>query len=323
VIVDWLMVLAGLGMLVVGGETLVRGASGIALLAKISPTVVGLTIVAAGTSAPELVVSLQAAAEGSTGLAMGNVIGSNLFNIGMTLGLAAMILPLTIVGNAVRLEWPVMAIASAQLFLLSRDGTVDRLEGGFLLGGMVVFIVYSVWIARRTMVPAVQEQAAASLVTASLGRTGRPAVALNLGAVVFGIAMLGLGSTALVRGSVGIASAMGLSDTVIGLTVVAAGTGTPELVTTLLAVRRGRSDMAIANILGSSIFNVLGIAGATALLHPLPVPDEVIERDGWWLVGSALILFPLMRSDMKVNRLEGLVLFGGYVVYLGWLVYSL
>jgi len=323
VIVDWLLVLVGLALLIAGGEALVRGGSGIALLAKISPTVVGLTIVAAGTSAPELVVSVQAAFKGSTGLALGNVVGSNLFNMGMTMGLAATITPLAIVGNTVRLEWPVMTIATAQLYLLARDGTVDRLEGAFLFGGMVVFIVYSVWVARKATIPAEQQQAEASVVTASFGKTGGAALALNLLAVLLGVGMLAGGSTALVNGAVSIATTLGLSDTVIGLTIVAGGTGTPELVTTLLASRRGQNDVAIANILGSNIFNVLGIAGATALIHPLPVPEEIITRDGWWLIGASLLLFPLMRSHMKITRVEGLLLLAGYVTYMVLLINSL
>jgi cation:H+ antiporter len=321
-IVDWLLIALGLGLLVGGGEALVRGASGIALLARVTPTVVGLTIVAAGTSMPELVVSVQAAFEGSPGLAIGNVVGSNIFNIGATLGLAAMIRPLSIVGNTVRLEWPVMMLAAFQLVLLARDGTIDRLEGGFLLGAMVVFVAYSVWIARSATVPEEREQVGGAVATASMGRTGGAAIALNLGAILLGIGLLAGGSTALVRGAVAVASSFGVSDTVIGLTIVAAGTGTPELVTTLLAVRRGQDDMAVANVLGSNIFNVLGIAGATAAIHPLPVPGEIIARDGWWMVGASALLFPLMKSGMRVNRLEGALLFGGFVAYIALLLAS-
>ncbi|MFZ9887922.1 MAG: sodium:calcium antiporter, partial [Myxococcota bacterium] len=217
---DWLLVFLGLGLLVGGGEVLVRGASGIALLARVTPAVIGLTIVAAGTSMPELVVSTQAALEGSPGLAAGNVVGSNIFNIGAILGLTALVRPLRIQGNTVRLEWPVMMLAAFQLHLLSRDGSVDRLEGGFLLGGIVAFTAYAVWVGRKATSD-VEQAEFAEVATASFGRVGRAAVLFNVAAVAVGVALLAGGSTALVRGAVGIASGFGVSDAVIGLTIVA------------------------------------------------------------------------------------------------------
>ncbi|MCB9604066.1 MAG: calcium/sodium antiporter [Sandaracinus sp.] len=318
---DWLLVLAGLGLLLVGGEALVRGASGVALAARLSPAVVGLTIVAAGTSMPELVVSLQAAMEGSPGLAVGNVVGSNLFNVGMILGLTALVVPLRILGNSVKLEWPVMMLASFQLVLLARDGTVDRLEGGFLVTALVAFVAYAVWVARTGTTSAEAEEFE-DLPTASFGRTGATAVWLNVGAILVGVGLLAGGSTALVHGAVGIASALGVSDAVIGLTVVAAGTSSPELVTSLVAARRGRDDVAVANVLGSNVFNVLGIAGLTAVVHPLPVPDEIIARDAWWMLGMCAVLFPFMRRRMRLGRAEGAMLFGAFVVYLGLLIHD-
>ena len=320
-IIDWLLVLAGLTLLVVGAEALVRGASGIALLARVTPAVVGLTVVAAGTSTPELVVSVQAAIEGNPGLAMGNVVGSNIFNIAAILGLAAMVRPLRIQGNTVRLEWPVMMLAALQLHLLARDGLVDRFEGGFLLAGMVAFTGYVVWVGRQGTTP-VERQEFEQLATASFGRTGTAAMGLNIAAVAVGVGLLAGGSTALVHGAVGIAATLGVSDTVIGLTIVAAGTSTPELVTSLVAARRGQDDMAVGNIVGSNIFNVLGIAGATALIHPLAVPTEIISRDIWWMLGASAILFPLMKTGMRVTRMEGAVLLAGFSTYLALLIRS-
>ena len=316
---DWLFVLAGLTLLVGGGEALVRGASGVALLARLTPAVVGLTIVAAGTSMPELVVSAQAAMEGSPGLAVGNIVGSNLFNIGLILGITALIHPLRIQGNTVRLEWPVMMLAAFQFHLLARDGNIDRLEGGFLLTALVVFVAYAVWIARRNATPGEQE-AFEDIATASFGRTGRKALVLNLGAVIMGIGLLAAGSTALVHGAVGVASSLGVSDTIIGLTIVAAGTSAPELITSIVAAWRGRDDIAVTNVVGSNIFNILGIAGATAIIHPVPVPVEIIARDNWWMLGASLLLFPLMKTGMRVNRMEGGVLLVGFVAYMAILV---
>lgn len=321
-LIDWLFGILGLALLVGGGEALVRGASGIALFARVTPAVVGLTIVAAGTSMPELVVSVQAAIQGSPGLAVGNVVGSNIFNIAAILGLTALIRPLVIQGNTVRLEWPVMMLAAFQFHLLSRDVRVDRLEGGFLLTALVAFMAYAVWLGRKSTAP-VEQEAFEELATASFGRRGTAAVGFNIGAVVLGIGLLAGGSTALVRGAVGVASALGVSDAVIGLTVVAAGTSAPELVTSLVAAWRGRDDIAVCNIVGSNIFNVLGIAGTTALIHPLSVPTEIVTRDNWWMLGASALLFPLMKTGMRVNRVEGALLLAGFITYIYLLISTL
>ena len=316
---DWLLVIFGLVLLVVGGEGLVRGASGLALAAKVPPAVVGLTIVAAGTSMPELVVSVQSALGGSAGIAFGNVVGSNIFNIGAILGLAALVRPLRVMGNTVRLEWPVMMLAALQLYLLARDGVVDRVEGSVLLAGMVAFTGYAVWLGRNSSTP-VEVEGYEEMVTASFGATGGRALTYNLLAVTGGVALLAGGSSLLVSGAVGIASALGVSDTVIGLTIVAAGTSTPELVTSLVASRRGRDDIAIANVVGSNIFNVLGIMGITSMILPLEVPDVILTRDVWWMLGASVLLFPLMWTGMRINRLEGVLLLGGFLTYIALLV---
>jgi cation:H+ antiporter len=312
---DWIFVVLGLGLLVAGGEALVRGASGIALAARVSPAVIGLTIVAAGTSMPELVVSVQSALADSAGLALGNVVGSNIFNIGAILGLAALVRPMRVTGNSVRLEWPVMMLASLQLLLLARDGTIDRVEGAVLLAAMVAFTAYAVWLGRHSSTPAEVAAFAESLPVAPAGRSGR-GVARDIGMVAVGVGLLAGGSSLLVNGAVGIASALGVSETVIGLTIVAGGTSTPELVTSLVAARRGKDDIAVANVVGSNIFNILGILGVTGLITPLAVPDVILSRDVWWMLGAALMLFPLMRSGMRVTRFEGVLLLGGFGAYM-------
>jgi len=320
-LVDGVFVVLGLAFLVAGGEALVRGASGIALLARVTPAVVGLTIVAAGTSAPELVVSVQAALSDQPGLALGNVVGSNIFNICAILGITALIGPLRIRGNTVRLEWPVMTLAAFQLHLLSRDSVVDALEAGFLLAAMVAFTAYAAWVGRKNAT-AEEQDAYADIPTASFGRPGSSATMFNLGAIALGIAILAAGSTLLVRGAVGLAAGLGVSDTVIGLTIVAAGTSTPELVTSLVAARRGQDDIAVGNVVGSNIFNILAIIGVAGLVHPLSVPAELIERDNLWMIGTSLLLFPLMRSDMRINRIEGALLLIVFVVYTVLLIQS-
>lgn len=307
-------ILAGLLLLVLGGEALVRGACGLALLARLTPAVIGLTIVAAGTSTPELVTSLLASLRGSDGIAMGNVVGSNIFNILGILGLTAMVRPLRVVGNTFRMEAPVMILAAIQLHLLARDGLIDRLEAGALFVALVVFTAWAVWLARRA-VSGEEAQAYEELATASLGRTGAAAWALNLGAVLLGVGLLAAGSSALVSGAVGLARGLGVEEVVIGLTIVAAGTSTPELVTSLMAARRGQDDIAIANIVGSNIFNVLGIVGLSGLVLPLRAPEVILARDDAWMVGASLLLLLMMGTGMRLTRAEGAVLFA---LFLGW-----
>jgi len=316
---DWLFIAMGLGLLVVGGEGLVRGASGLALAARVTPAVVGLTVVAAGTSMPELVVSVQSAVGGNVGLAFGNVVGSNLFNVGAILGIAAVVHPLRVTGNTVRMEWPVMMLASLELYLLARDGRVDRVEGGFLLAALVAFTAYAVWLGRNVS-SRKEAHDYEEMVTASFGATGARGLAFNLLAIVAGVGALAGGSTLLVRGAVGVASALGVGETVIGLTIVAAGTSTPELVTSVVASRRGRDAIALAHVVGSCIFNVLGILSITALVHPLDVPDDILQRDIWWMLGASALLFPLMWTGKRVSRPEGALLLGGFVTYLTLLV---
>jgi len=316
---DWLWILLGLALLVGGGELLVRGASGIALLCRVTPTVVGLTIVAAGTSMPELMVSVHAAIKEAPDLSMGNVVGSNIFNIGAVLGIAALIAPLRLHGNTVRLEWPVMFLAAFQLHMLARDGYLDRLEGGFLFVALVIFTAYIVYLARREAGPReVEEYAEAT--PSPLGGQGMRAWVLSGLAVMAGIGLLMGGATSLVEGAVGIARAAGVSETIIGLTVVAAGTSLPELAASAVAAWRGHDDIALANVIGSNLFNVLCILGVTALLHPLAVSAEIIARDNWWMLGMSLLLFPLMRTGMRVTRAEGALLLAVFSTYLGLLL---
>ncbi|QDU69634.1 calcium/sodium antiporter [Engelhardtia mirabilis] len=311
-----LFVLAGLAVLIFGGELLIRCATRIASLAGVSPAVVGLTIVAAGTSMPELVVSVRSALAGSDSLAVGNVIGSNSFNIGVILGLAALIAPISIAGRTVRLEWPVMLLAAVQLYLLARDGQVDRIEGAAFLVAFVAFVAYTLKIARSEMVPAEIEQFAA---TAGPPAEPRPWTRSILG-VIAGCALLAGGAELLVIGATDLARSLGASEAVISLTIVAAGTSLPELSASVIAALRGRGDVAVTNVIGSNIFNVLGIAGTTATISPLSVSTELIERDLPWMLGFSLLLFPLMRSGYRISRVEGALLLVGYGVYLALLL---
>ena len=314
------LVLLGLLLLAGGGEALVRAATTIAEAAGVSPAVIGLTVVAVGTSVPELVVSVLASLRGEPDLAVANVVGSNIFNIAATLGLTAMIIPLPVHGSAVRLEWPVMFAASIITMLIARDGSIDRAEGGVLLVALVLFIAYTVRLARRDLAGVeVRELAeyvdSRDIGSASAARAGKT-LPIALTVLAVGIAALVAGGSFLVDGAVRLARLAGLSERVIGLTIVAGGTGAPELATSLVAALRKRPDVAIANMIGSNIFNLLGILGLTAVLTPIPVAAALVRSDMWWMIGSALLLLPLMKSDARVSRVEGGLLAGGYVAYL-------
>lgn len=306
-----LMVAVGIGVLGYGAELLVRGAVTIAKAARLSAAVIGLTIVSMGTSLPELTVSVSAALRGASDLSMGNVVGSNIFNIGAVLGVCALIFPMRVHSTAVRLEWPFMFIASFQLLLLARDGQLDRLEGGFFVTALAAFMAYAVMIG-RDVVSGEEAEGFAEEVDRLQGRTIGMAVALLVG----GVAMLVLGGELLVRGAVSLAQSFGVSERLIGLTIVAAGTGAPELATSVVAARRGQSEMALGNVIGSNIFNVLGILGVSALVTPLTVSAQILSNDMWWMLGLSFLLFPMMRTRYVVTRWEGGVLLLAYTAYL-------
>jgi cation:H+ antiporter len=312
-------IVLGLALLAGGGEGLVRGATTLARLAGVTPAVIGLTVVAMGTSLPELVVSLLASVEGRPDIAVGNVVGSNIFNVGVVLGVAALVAPLVVQGSAVRLEWPVMFVVSWLGLLLMRDGVVDRLEGGFFLTALVVFTAYTIRVGRVAVVGEEEAEFSAEIETRTLrGRAREFGVAAGL--VLGGMALLVVGGQVLVNGAVVLARLAGWSERVIGLTIVAGGTSAPELAASAVAAARGRTDVALANVIGSNIFNILGILGAGALILPLQVAPGIVASDAWWMIGAAGMLLPVMLTGRRISRLEGAVLLAGYVVYLRLLI---
>jgi cation:H+ antiporter len=313
-----LLVLAGIALLGGGGEMLVRGAVSLARLLRVSTVIIGLTIVAMGTSAPELAASLTAALQGRGDVALGNVVGSNIFNIAVIVGIAAAIAPIAVHLSAVRLEWPVMLGFSALAIAMAWDGTISRLEGVLLLAGLLAFTGFLIRAAKR----GVAEPDARLLtpeVDALTVRVARHQVLLDVGIVLGGLALLVAGAQLLVRGAVTMALVAGLSERVIGLTIVAAGTSLPELATSLVAARRGEAEIALANVIGSNIFNLGGILGVVALTQPQAVSADGVA-DLWWMVAYAVALFPIMRSSMRVTRLEAALLLGSYGVYLAFLL---
>jgi cation:H+ antiporter len=314
----------GLVLLVVGGEFLVRGASGLALKLGVSRLFIGLTVVAFGTSAPEAFVSVAAALGGSADLSVGNVVGSNIFNVLFILGISALILPLTVSTRLVRFDAPFLVGVSILLLLLSANGSLGRLEG---LGLMALLLLHT-WLAYRYGVRASDGQAALPPLVPQTPpdfprhRRVRNTLPVNLLLVLAGLGLLVLGSHWLVQSSVTLARLLGIPELVIGLTIVAAGTSLPEVATSVIAAIKREPDLAVGNIIGSNIFNILGVLGLSAVVAPggLKVSSTIQTLDGPVMVMAALICLPLMHSGLVLKRWEGALLLAGYLGYTGFLI---
>jgi len=301
---------AGLAMLYYGGEALVRGSVTLALELGISRVAVGLTVVAFGTSAPELVVSMDAAFTDAVDIALGNVVGSNIANIALILGLSALAYAITIPRKIARLDLPLVAVASGWLFVALYDGTISRFEGALLLLGLVAYVLFTFWEARtyREMVDDVPPT------------TGRPRATWTNGAlVVAGLLLLVGGGHLLVQAAVILATVMGVSQAAIGLTIVAVGTSLPELAACLVAAARGHGEIAVGNIVGSTMFNILGIAGATATVHPLTAAG-LTSLDLGLMAALGLGLLAFAHTGRALARFEGAILLGIWIAYTIWLL---
>jgi cation:H+ antiporter len=312
------LLILGLILLVVGAELLVRGASRLAAAVGISPLVVGLTVVAFGTSAPELAVSVQSALSGQADLALGNVVGSNIFNVLFILGLSALITPLVVSQQLVRLDVPVMIGVSVLLLLLSLDGVIGRWEGGLLFAGIVAYTWFLIRQSRR------ESAAAASCANAvpDAGRGMPGSRVRNVALVIAGLTLLVLGSRWLVNGAIEMASALGVTELVIGLTIVAAGTSLPEVATSVLASIRGERDIAVGNVVGSNIFNILAVLGISGLVAPegIEVVRSAVAFDIPVMTAVALACLPIFFSGYLIARWEGALFMGYYVAYTVYLV---
>ena len=309
-----LLVLAGLVLLALGGELLVRGATRLASIAGLTPAVIGLTVVAIGTSLPELVVSVAAAANAQADLAIANVLGSNIVNITGTLGLVALIYPVPTRITVVRLEWPVLLVATAAALVAMRDGIIDRFEAGFFLISLVTFIAYSVHLARREASAA--EKSALAEQAESHSASKSQGIPYSLFFVALGLTMLIAGGDLMVKGAVSLARSFGVSERIIGLTIVAVGTGAPEIAATVIAALRKQADLAMGNLIGSNIFNLLGILGTAALWRPLQFDAILVRGDGWWMLAAVVLLLPIMLIARRVTRTEGIILIAVYGSYL-------
>lgn len=305
------LLILSLVALYIGAGWLVKGSSALAFKGKISPLVIGLTIVAFGTSAPELVVSLNATLGGQGDIAIGNIVGSNIFNIAVILGISATIYPLQAKKQLLRIDIPVMLIATILLTVLFWDGKLGRLEGGFFLAGIVAYTLFSLFYSRKH-----GEEPEMEL-------EDQPKHwAVDVLSIVGGLAVLIFASQLLVDNAVSIAKELGLSEAVIGLTIVAAGTSMPELATSIVAAFKRKTDIAIGNIVGSNLFNILAIAGTSSLAHPIEA-NNMNHVDLLVMLGISILLLPLLKSGKRLSRIEGIVLIITYVIYTCWLLRNL
>ena len=316
----WAALGGGLVILVFGAGWLVKGASRLALAAGVTPLVIGLTVVAFGTSAPELAVSVSAAYSGASTLSVANVVGSNIFNVLCILGLSALVAPLMVDRQLLRLDLPIMTGGACIFYFLAADGLIGDLDGLLLAGLIVAYTVFHVAEARRAKAGTLAAIAAAEV--AGPASAKRMSLLPNLGLIVLGVAGLVLGSDLIVRGAVGLARAFGVSEAAIGLTIVAAGTGLPELATSVVAALKGERSLAIGNIVGSNIFNIFSVLGFSGLAaRPgLAVAPDVLASDIPLMILVSLACLPLFRSGYVLSRANGAVLFGSYVVYIAWTV---
>lgn len=315
------LLVGGFILLVVGAEFLVRGASRVATLFGISPLVIGLTVVAYGTSTPELAVSIQAGLAGAADIAVANVVGSNIFNVLLILGLCAVIKPLVVAQQLVLLDVPIMIGLSILTVLFALDGRIGLLDGLVFVTGLVI---YNVWAIRKSR----QESAAVKAEYAQeYGTQTAPPLTMkeigkHLAFILSGLAILVVGSRWLVDGAVALAQVLGVSDMIIGLTIVAAGTSLPEVATSVIATLRNERDIAIGNVVGSNIYNILAILGIASVVTPggLVVAPAMLNFDLLVMTAVAVVCLPIFFSNYSIARWEGAFLFGGYLAYTTYLV---
>jgi cation:H+ antiporter len=326
-----LSIFGGLVLLVLGAELLVRGSVRLAERLGVSSLLIGLTVVGFGTSTPELVTSVQAALIGSPGIAVGNIVGSNIFNILVILGLAAMIQPLAVASTALKRDGVLVIAVAVVLTVIGFAWTLDRVTAVVLLLLLVSYLVFA-WRQERTAATAghtaaFEKAEALEEVDAALRPGTAPAgggsVVTRLQPLLLalgGLALLVFGARFFVDGSIELARLLGISETVIGLTVVAAGTSMPELATSTIAAVRRQADVAIGNVLGSNIYNILGIGGVTALVAPTDIPPQIVSFDNLVMVGASVLLLVLLYTGRTLSRWEGAVLFAGYIAYV-WVIW--
>ncbi len=309
-------IIAGFLLLIVGGDYLVKASVGLSFKFNLSKLIIGMTVVSFATSAPELLVSLQAAVDGSADLALGNVIGSNIANIALVLGITAMISIIGVDKSFYKINWPGMMLFSFVLFyFMKNDLLLSRVEGAILFIGLILFIIYMIWEARREHLDTEIVSDLDDEIDGDLEKAGYPKI---LGWLAIGAVALYFGSEFLVTGAKDIALNLGISERTIGLSVVAIGTSVPELAASIIAALKGEKAISLGNLLGSNIFNIGSVLGLTAMITPLKVDPQMLQNDIYWMIGVAFILLPLsfIPKFHQISRYKGLLLFMSYLVFM-------
>lgn len=305
------LLIIGLIVLIIGGDYLVRGSSSIALRLHLSPLVVGLTIVAFGTSAPELLISIQSALKGSPDIAMGNVVGSNICNLALVLGITAVVNPVKVQLNSIRVDWPVTMGSSILLYLMVLEGMLTAVEGIIFVIALIIYIVFIVTNSRKAV-----KSAKLKLDLPDLPDAPKKQIWKDIFFIIIGCVALFFGSEWFVISAKDLALSLGVEERVVGLTIVALGTSLPELVTAAVASYKGESDLALGNLMGSNIFNILSILGITAIIQPISVHEVILNKDIIWMLMITLMILPLMIVRREVGRGDGTVLLIVYAVYI-------
>lgn len=317
----FLLVSGGLTLLIVGGDLLVRGASKLAAALGVTPVVIGLTVVALGTSMPELAVSLKAAFAGNADIAVSNVVGSNIFNILFILGLSSIISPLVIHSQMILREVPIMIGISLLFALFAWSGHIHFIEALILLGGMIGYTSWAVIEAQKKKLENQELERESEQEFGDI-KTEKSSPLASLGLLVLGLGLVMLGAEWLVDGAIQLAKALGVSDTVIGLTIVAAGTSLPEVVASVMASIKGERDIAVGNVVGSNIYNILAILGISGSVAPngLNVNPSLLRLDIPVMIGVAILCWPFFKSGKELSRTEGSIFFAGYIAYTTYMV---
>lgn len=306
---EFIQIVAGLIILVLGGDYLVKGASGIALKMDIPPMLVGMTVVALGTSSPELVVSLRAALDGKPDISVGNVVGSNIANVALILGITAIIFPLAIQKRALKVDWLVMMAASIIFYLFALDGGFSRFEGGLFVSLLALFIGVSFYQAKKNKTA---QRVAGDIPKSEKGRKWW---------VLFMFVLLGtigliFGAQWFLSGAEAIARNLGVSDRVIAITLVAFGTSVPELAASVVAAFKKEQDISLGNIVGSNLFNLFAIIGITSIVTPIKVAPEILSNDIFWMLGTSFAILPLALIWKRLGRIDGVLFLATYCVFI-------
>lgn len=307
----------GLATLIVGGEFLVKGSVGIAKKLHISTLVIGMTVISFGTSAPELIVSIKAALSNNPEIAIGNVLGSNIANIALVLGITVLIFPIVVDRNSKIIDWPMMFLGSILFYLFSYNNIITLWEGIILLAILLLFTSYLIINSRKKTKKEINAQSEFADESAE-----NINIYKSLFYLILGFLGLFFGASWLLDSAVTIATELGMSKSVIGITIVAFGTSVPELVTSGVAAFKKETDISIGNLIGSNIFNIMAVIAITAIVKPIPVEQQIIDSDMIWMLGISLLLLPLMLIGKKLNRFKGFLLLSSYIIYISILLIS-